>query len=267
MQKRGRGVGQSRSVEAESKEARTYLMPNSNTMQKPIGGSIVLAFSGVKSMLKNSRGIGVDEEAVELPSLTDSFVRGINRNKLRCISQITECSMLLVDFNLLASTMRGNERQMCHELTFLLKEAGDAEAKADKIGIRGLVVAKTALNPVEAIEKFRVMLQEKPYEFRYAFRIIPIQKVIQTNIEEVKHAAAELFAGMSENETFRVTVEKRFTSIHSRDLIEAVATNIKNKVDLDNPDRVLLIEVLGGFTGMSLIKPSDLIAVQKEKML
>ena len=174
---------------------------------------------------------------------------------------------MLVDFNLLASTMRGNERQMCYELAFLLKEAGDAEPAVDKTGIRGLVVGKTALDPVEAIEKFRLILQDKPYEFRYAFRIIPIQKVIHTDIEEVKLAAAELAAGMSENETFRVTVEKRFTSIHSRDLIEAVATGIKNKVDLDNPDRVLLIEVLGELTGMSLLKPSDLIAVQKEKML
>jgi len=267
MQKRGRGVGQSRSVEAESKEARTYLESNRNTMQKPIGGSIVLAFSGVKSMLKNSRGIGVDEEAVELPSLTDSFVRGINRNKLRCNSQITECSMLLVDFNLLASTMRGNERQMCHELTFLLKEAGDAEAKADKTGIRGLVVAKTALNPVEAIEKLRVILQERPYEFRYSLRIIPIQKVVHTDLEEIRQAAMALSAGIGENETFRVTVEKRFSSLHSRDLIEAAATGIKNKADMDNPDKVLLIEVLSGFTGMSLLKPSDLIAVQKEKML
>jgi tRNA acetyltransferase TAN1 len=171
------------------------------------------------------------------------------------------------DFNLLVSTMRGNERQMCYELTFLLKEAGDVEAKVDKTGIRGLVVAKTTLNPVEAIEKFRLILQEKPYEFRYALRIIPIQRVVHTDLEQVKQAAADLAADLAENETFRVTVEKRFTSIHSRDFIEAVATDVKNKVDLDKPDKVMLIETLGGFTGMSLVKPTDLISVQKEKML
>lgn len=174
---------------------------------------------------------------------------------------------MLSDFNLLASTMRGNERQMCHELAFLLKEAGDPEPKADKTGIRGLVVAKTAIDPVEAIEKFRVMLQERPYEFRYSLRIIPIQKVVHTNIEEIKQAATELAAGLSAKETFRVTIEKRFTSLHSRDFIEAVATTIENKVDLNNPDKVLLIEVLGGHTGMSLLKPIDVISVLKEKML
>jgi tRNA(Ser,Leu) C12 N-acetylase TAN1 len=36
---------------------------------------------------------------------------------------------------------------------------------------------------------------------------------------------------------------------------------------LENPDKILLIEVIGGLTGMSLIKPSDVLAVVKEKML
>jgi tRNA acetyltransferase TAN1 len=156
---------------------------------------------------------------------------------------------------------------MCYELAFLLKEAGDPDAKVDKTGIRGLVVAKTALNPIEAVEKFRGILQEKPYEFRYSLRIIPVEKVVRTELEEIKNAALELAAKMGENETFRVTVEKRFTGVHSHDIIEAVATNVKNKVDLDNPDKVLLIEVLGAYSGVSLLKPSDLLSVLKAKML
>ena len=174
---------------------------------------------------------------------------------------------MLSDFNLLASTMRGNERQMCYELAFLLKESGDPEPKVDKTGIRGLVVAKTALNPVEAMEKFRSLLEDRPYEFRYALRIIPIEKVVHTDLEEVKKAALELSSRLGENESFRVTVEKRFTSIHSHDLIEAVATNVKNKVDLDKPDKIILVEVLGGYTGISLLNPSDILSVLKAKML
>jgi tRNA acetyltransferase TAN1 len=175
---------------------------------------------------------------------------------------------LLKDFNLLATTSRGNEKQMCFELSYLLKEElGDAAPVVGKTGIRGLVAAKTALNPCEVIEKFRAILQERPYEFRYALRIIPVERVVRTDLDEVKRAATELAAKIEENETFRVTVEKRFTSLHSRDLIEAVATGIDRKVDLENPDKILLVEVVGGLTGMSLIKPSDVLAVLKEKML
>jgi tRNA acetyltransferase TAN1 len=174
---------------------------------------------------------------------------------------------MLSDFNLLATTMRGNERQMCYELAYMLKEIGDSAPEVGKTGIRGVIVGKTALNPVEAIEKFRNILQERPYEFRYALRILPIEKVVHTDLDEVKRVATELATKIGKNETFRVTVEKRFTNIHSQEFVEAAATCIQNKADLEKPDKILLIETLGGLTGMALIKPVDVLAVIKEKML
>jgi len=180
---------------------------------------------------------------------------------------------VLKDFNLLATTSRGNERQMCFELNYLLKdELGDPAPMVGKTGISGLVAAKTAFDPCDVIEKFRAILQEHPYKFRYALRMIPIEKVVPTDLEEIKRAVSELAANIGENETFRVTVEKRFTNLHSKDLIEAAVTGIdaagsERKVDLENPDKILLIEVIGALTGLALIKPNDVLAVLKEKML
>lgn len=175
---------------------------------------------------------------------------------------------MLSDFNLLATTARGNERQMIYEILYLLKEAlGDQSAEAGKTGVRGLIVAKTALNPCEVIVKFKEIVHERPYEFRYSLRIMPIEKVVETNLEALKLATAELAMGIGENESFRVTVEKRFTTLHAQEIIEAVATQIQNRVDLDNPDRVLLVEVVGKYTGLSLVKTELILSVPKEKML
>jgi tRNA acetyltransferase TAN1 len=157
---------------------------------------------------------------------------------------------------------------MVSEILYLLKEMlGDQSATAGKTGVRGLIAAKTSLDPCDAIKKFRAILQERPYEFRYALRIIPVEKVVRTDLEEIKREATALAARMAENETFRVTVEKRFTSLHARDFIDAAASDIQRKVNLDNPDKVLLIEVVGAWTGLSLIEPNDVLAVVKEKML
>jgi tRNA acetyltransferase TAN1 len=157
---------------------------------------------------------------------------------------------------------------MCSEMLYLLREElGDATATADRTGVRGLITAKTALDPCKAIEKLRAILKERPYEFRYALRVIPIEKVVRTDLDDVKRAASELAERIGENETFRVTLEKRFTKLHARELIEAAAADIQRKADLENPDNVLLIEVIGGLTGLSLIKSSDILAVVKEKML
>jgi tRNA acetyltransferase TAN1 len=175
---------------------------------------------------------------------------------------------MIEGFNLIATTARGNERPMINEILFLLKETlGDPQAQAAKTKIRGLIVAKTVLDPSFVIEKLREILSERPYELRYALRILPIQKVVPSDVEEIKNAAVELSARIGENETFRVTVEKRFTSLHTKDLIEAGAGNLKQKVELENPDKIVLIEVLGAQTGVSVIKPNEILAVIREKML
>jgi len=157
---------------------------------------------------------------------------------------------------------------MVHEILYLLRDTlGDQSAEASKTGVRGLITAKTSINPIDVIAKFRAILQDRPYEFRYALRIIPIQRVVSTDLEKIKCAAREISSGISENQSFRVTVEKRFTELHATDFIAAVATDIQRKVDLDNPDRIILVEVLGRLTGLALLEPDCILNVPQEKML
>ncbi len=172
---------------------------------------------------------------------------------------------MLRDFNLLITTARGNEEDACSEIWYLLGEIGDSAATVDRTGITGLIAAKTAFNPFDVIEKFRDILKQRPWEFRYTFRVIPIEKVVRTELEDIERTVTELASKINEDETFRVTVEKRFTQISTKDVIETVAANIERKVDLENPDKIVLIEIVGKFTGISIVKPSDLFSVMKEK--
>jgi len=174
---------------------------------------------------------------------------------------------MLKDFNLLATTYRGIERAACSELRYLLEQIGDSAPNVNKSGISGLIMAKTVSDPVETVKQLREILRERPYEFRYILRLIPVEKVVRTDLGEIQSLATELSLKIGESETFRVTVEKRFTAISSHDIIEAVAANIKRKVDLEKPDKILLIEVVGGLTGISLLTQSDILSVLKEKVL
>lgn len=173
--------------------------------------------------------------------------------------------MAMEDFNLLISTSKGNESNACSEIWFLLGELGDREALVDKTEVAGLIVAKTKLDPFKVIEGLRGILRERPWEFRYVLKVIPIERVVRTKIDEIKRAAASLHYKIQENETFRVTVEKRHSEISSKDIIEAAVENLNRKVDLNNPDKIILIEVLGRLTGVSVIKPTDILSIAKEK--
>ncbi|MEM1586553.1 MAG: THUMP domain-containing protein [Candidatus Bathyarchaeia archaeon] len=173
---------------------------------------------------------------------------------------------MMEDFNLLISTSKGNENNACSEIWFLLGELGDREALVDKTEVAGLVVAKTKLDPFKVIEGLREILRERPWEFRYVLKVIPIEVVVRTRIDEIRRSAASLHSKIKENETFRVTVEKRHTELSSREIIETAVENLNRKVDLNNPDKIILIEVLGRLTGVSVIKPTDILSVAKEKI-
>jgi tRNA acetyltransferase TAN1 len=174
---------------------------------------------------------------------------------------------MLSDFNLLATTFRGAERDACAELQYLLEQAGDASPKVVRTFVTGLIAARTSLGLQDAIKKFREFLRERPYEFRFLLRLIPIQKVVRTDLSEIRSVTAEYDSEISADEKFRVTVEKRFSDVASQEVVEAVASNIKKKVDLDKPDKVILIEIIGGLTGISLIAPDDVMCISKEKLL
>ncbi len=173
---------------------------------------------------------------------------------------------MLKDFNLLVTTARGSEEDACSEIWYLMGEIGDAALKVERTGITGLIAAKTVLDPLEVVEKFRQILKERPYEFRYSLRIIPIEKVVRTDLDEIQRATVELSSKIAQNESFRVTVEKRFSSTPTKVIIEAAATVIEHRVDLNHPDKIVLIEVVGGLTGISILKPNEILSAVKERM-
>ena len=52
--------------------------------------------------------------------------------------------------------------------------------------------------------------------------------------------AVELSNVMKQNETYRITAEKRHSSLHTKDIISNIADSLSNKVSLENSDGKLL---------------------------
>jgi tRNA acetyltransferase TAN1 len=174
---------------------------------------------------------------------------------------------LLKDFNLLVSTSRGNERNTCSEMWYLLGEAGDRAAVVERTQVIGLVVARTKIDPVTAIERLRSLLLDRPWEFRYTLKVTPITGTVASDPQGIEEFAVKLAESLRKDEKYRITVEKRRTSISGRALIEAIANRIDRKVDLDEPDKIVLVQILGEVTGVSLIPPDKILSVEREKRL
>jgi len=172
---------------------------------------------------------------------------------------------LLKDFNLVVSTSRGNERNACSEMWYLLGEVGDRGSTVEPTPAIGLVVAKTKLEAAKAVHDLRTLLKERPWEFKYTLRLVPIQSVSDAKLDAIQASALALAEKVGEKETFRITVEKRHTGLSSKTIIDTIAKKIDRKVDLETPDKVLMIDVIGDLAGVALIKPDDILSVEREK--
>jgi tRNA acetyltransferase TAN1 len=167
--------------------------------------------------------------------------------------------------NLIITCPRHFEPETEDELISILEEFGDSDAKITITSMSGILTAETKLDPIETVRKIKEMLLDEPWSVRYCKRIIPIQKVIESKIEEIEKSVGELSSQILEEETYRISIEKRNSELSSKEIITKIANKIKNKVSLEFPDKVLLIEILGNKTGVSILKKSDILSTEKTK--
>ncbi|MFP3952340.1 MAG: THUMP domain-containing protein [Candidatus Bathyarchaeia archaeon] len=166
---------------------------------------------------------------------------------------------------MLATTDRITESEACSELWMHLKDIGDDDPMVDRSGIWGVICARTSLEPIEAMIRLRDSLENDPESFKAIYRILPVEAIVKTDLAEISKLVDDLSSIIPEDECFRITVEKRRTDLHSIEIIEAVAPSIDRPVDLEEPDWIVLIEVLGRITGISVVNPDGILNIQKEK--
>jgi len=167
-------------------------------------------------------------------------------------------------FNLLVSTYRNREDDCISELWYLFRELGDDSIDARRSIVPGLVTVKTSLDPFEAVKRLASLAVERPWDFKYTLKLTPIEIVVPTRLEDIANAAQSLANRKIPLEgTYRVTVNKRATTLRTSEVIEAVASRVNRKVDLRNPDWVVLVEIVGEDSGVSVVKQGDVVSIAK----
>ena len=167
--------------------------------------------------------------------------------------------------NLIITCARHLEGDAEEEIIDILDELGDSDVKISVSSMSGIITVQTKLDPIEVVRKMKETLLDEPWSIRYCLRVIPVQKVVETNIEEIEKTISSMSDQIEEKESYRILIEKRNSDISSKEIITKIANGVKNKVSLDFPDKVILIEVLGIVTGISILKKSDILSLEKTK--
>ena len=167
--------------------------------------------------------------------------------------------------NLIITCARHLEPETRDELNDILEGFGDSDAQISITSMSGILTAKTKLDPIEIVRKIKEMVLDEPWSIRYCLRIIPIQKIIESKMEEIEEAISSMSQEILDGETYRISIEKRNSDLSSKEIITKIADRIKNKVSLEFADKIILIEVLGNKTGISILKKSDILSIEKTK--
>ena len=169
--------------------------------------------------------------------------------------------------NLIITCARSLESETKNEISKILDELGDQEPEILNVGMRGILMVNTIIEPSKIIDYVKNKMIEEPWLIRYCLRIIPIQMITETEIDKIKQNVIKLKDTIQKNDSYRITIEKRNTSISSNEIITEIAKIFPNKVSLNQPDWIILIEILGNETGISILKDDELFSLDKAKRM
>ena len=127
----------------------------------------------------------------------------------------------------------------------------------------GLITAATNIDNREIILKIKEILEINPEFFQFILKIVPIDYVCETKLNTLKEIIKKYYPlYLNKYDSFKIELNRRKSTIIDRDiLIETIAKLFNNKVDLDNPDKILRIEILGNVIGISFLNPDDIFII------
>ena len=167
--------------------------------------------------------------------------------------------------NLIVTCPRNLELEAESEIKKILNELDDQEPEIFQTDMRGILMVNTILEPLKIIDWVKNKINDEPWFFRYCLRIIPVQKTTDTDIDKIKQNVMNLKSIIQENDSYRITVEKRNSNMPSSQIINEIAKIIPNKVSLDEPDWVILVEIFGEKTCISILKNDSIFSLEKSK--
>jgi tRNA acetyltransferase TAN1 len=167
--------------------------------------------------------------------------------------------------NLLVTCARNLETETKNEIGKILDEIGDQESEVLNVGMRGILMVNTSIEPSKIIDWVKDKVVEEPWLIRYCLRMIPIQSVTETDMGKITNDVIKLKDVIQQNDSYRITIEKRNTDMSSTEIITEIAKIFPNKVSLNQPDWIVLIEILGNKTGISILKENEIFSLDKAK--
>ncbi|NIR87957.1 hypothetical protein GWO13_10570 [Candidatus Bathyarchaeota archaeon] len=170
----------------------------------------------------------------------------------------------MYDFNLLVSCSWGAYKRAKKEVLSVLKTLGDEKSVVRRTVAEGIIGVKTHLDSREVIRELRKLFEKDPFILQQTLKWVPVDLWTRSDMDSMREAVAELKNKIRAGDRWRMTVERRrYTRYHKIEIIRELAELIDERVDLEKPDKILRIDIIGKYAGISILTPPDIFSMTK----
>ena len=166
--------------------------------------------------------------------------------------------------DLLVSYNWGQFSRARPEIIRILKRFGDPGPWVVKTSVMGIAFVHSSLDNREVIKRCRALWESDPLNsFEFAIKWVPVDYWCATELTAMKDVIDnKIKQQIEKNRTWGMQVHKRrWQQYHTIEITEFLATDIDRKVDLTHPDWIVWVDVIGGDTAISLLKPQDIFSI------
>jgi tRNA(Ser,Leu) C12 N-acetylase TAN1 len=150
------------------------------------------------------------------------------------------------------------------EILNVLHRLGDEHAQVERSSVEGIALAHTALDAREVVRGCR-SLADQGYAFRFAIKWVPVDYWCESDLDAIRKVLAEKVRGrIAATETWALQVAKRrWENHHSHEIVLDLAPAIDRKVALVHPDKLVHVDVLGGKSAVSVLRPDEFFSLRR----
>lgn len=164
-----------------------------------------------------------------------------------------------MDANLLVTHDPSHAGSAKEEIENALKSIKQ-KAKFLKSDTDGLFMLK--VGNARKIVKSLGKLKRKKGMFEHTFYWIPIDKWVASNIKSMQKEIKKLQAGIKKSDKWKMDLHKRHLDMPSPELIMKLTEVVdKPKVDLNNAQKIIEVQIVGKKAGLSLLDKNELLTV------
>ncbi len=180
----------------------------------------------------------------------------------------------------LISAERNQTRDALSEAWYVFTEHLGLTLRRRHCSIPGLAIIDIVNTDVlEVMKKIRTFVFENQPSFMACLTFTPLMRIfsfskkppdglpegVNYSYHQILSAMEPLIASIRQNESWRVTVRKRYSTLHSQDIITYLVDNLplEGIVNLTEPQKVIRVEILGKICGVAVHEPNDVISIPK----